>query len=69
VDKSDDVTIGISNGVKNPATKIIPAVTNFPFGGRLSVLLFFSFIIIKTKKMNCLFIKPVGIIIRNNNGL
>jgi hypothetical protein len=39
MDKLDDVTIGISKGDRNPATKIIPAVTNLPFGGRFSILL------------------------------
>jgi hypothetical protein len=42
VDKSDDVTIGINSGDKNPVKKIIPAVISFPLGGRLSVILLFS---------------------------
>ena len=37
VDKSEEVTIGISNGDKNPVMNIIPAVTNFLLGGRPSV--------------------------------
>jgi hypothetical protein len=46
VDKSEEVTIGISNGDKNPAIKIIPAISNFLFDGSFVFSVLFGLIFI-----------------------